>query len=49
LITEQDRDRVKKDKDLLNAFLKILLTHNTPSQAIEKCYNNKAHWIILKN
>jgi hypothetical protein len=31
LITEKDRDRTKKDKDLLNAFLKILLTHNIKS------------------
>ena len=45
---EKDRDRATKDKDLLNAFLKILLTHHTPSQAIEKCHNNKAHRIILE-
>ena len=28
---EKDRDRAKKDKDLLNAFFNILLTHNTKS------------------
>ena len=35
LITKKDGDRVKKDKDLLNVFFQILLTHNTKSSNMQ--------------
>ena len=42
LITEKDRDRAKKYKDLLNAFFKILLTHNTKSSNKQTSYQPNA-------
>jgi hypothetical protein len=42
---KKDRDKTKKDKDLLNAFLKILLTHKTKSSNKQTSHHPNARQI----